>query len=620
MERHRWFVLFDFGLIFVLTAAMAASYSGLLEADLSYVILAVAAALGTLFVLVNAFISLKAGKLSVDLLAATALIASLASKEMAAAAFINLMLASARIFSRYTEGRAKAAIQSLMKLRPEKVRLQQPGGIILVPIERVREGDIVVAEAGDRIPIDGTIVEGEANIDQSSLTGESVPIAKSKGDKVYSATFNVSGSLIIRAEKVGKDTTLQKIINLVESSQKEKSEIRTTAERFTAWYIAVVIVGSVLIYAISHNFPLVLSLLLVVCADDIAIAIPVTFLGSIGYAARRGVIIKGGKFLEAISETKTVIVDKTGTLTKGKLKVYRVEFFGRYKEKEFLLLASASESLSSHPVSKAVLNYAESKGVKPERPDKFHEIPGRGTRAVYHGKLLCSGKVSFIEEMGFLLSDKEKVKINEAEESGLSITVFGYNGKVAGFVAYADEIRPSVASAFKKLKNLGVESIVMLTGDNEKAAGMIAKQAGISDYRANLTPAEKVESIKKRIRKGSRVVMIGDGVNDAAALAVADIGIAMGAIGSDAAIEAADIALMHDNFSLIPEMIKLGRWTMKVVKQDFIIWGIVNVVGITLVFAGALGPRGASAYNFLTDFLPFFNSLKIFGLSKKLNV
>lgn len=280
--------------------------------------------IATIPVIWSAAKAVMSREISVDLLASVALVASFLAEQWSSVAFINLMLTSARIFGDYTESKARAAIESLLKLRPEKIKVRRGKEVVEIHIGDVKIGDLVVIETGDRIPVDGEIMQGDASIDQSSLTGESIPVNKTVSDKVLSSTLNVSGSLLVRAEKIGKDTTLEKIIALVDESQKQKSNIRTVADKFADWYVAIAFVGAVLIYISSRDINLVLAVLLVVCADDIAIAVPLAFYSAIGYAARRGVIVKGGKFLEGLTKIKTVIMDKTGTLTLGKLKVNEI--------------------------------------------------------------------------------------------------------------------------------------------------------------------------------------------------------------------------------------------------------------------------------------------------------
>lgn len=601
-------------LIVVLIAGLVLSFSKLAPDEFSRAFLIVISGLATIPVILSAADSLKNKKVSVDLLASIALVASLAAREWTSAVFINLMLTSARLLQSYAQDRASYAIESLLKLRPNKVKVKRGERIFEESVSKLKVGDLIVIESGERIPVDGIIETGDASIDQSSLTGESVPVSKSKGDKIFSSTLNVSGSLTVKTEKVGKETMLEKIIDLVEKAQEAKPGINTIAERFTGWYIFLIFVGSVLIYALSRNFTLLLSVLLVACADDIAVAIPIAFLVSIGRTAKEGIIIKGGNFLEGLTKIKTMVVDKTGTLTRGKMSVDKVVAFGDFSHDFVIRLAATAEFFSEHPAAKAITHYAKSKKIEFQKPTEFNESPGRGSTASYKETKIITGKLSFLQESGVKISAHQSEEISKIKNRGLNTTLVGYGDQLIGVVALADEVRPEIKGTIAKLRKMGVRHWIMLTGDNEKVARRIADTVGITEFHANLLPEDKLDYIKKHLNKKSKLAMVGDGVNDAAALAISDIGIAMGAIGSDAAIEAADVALMKDDFSKIPDIIRAGKRTMRISYQDFAIWGIVNAVGLFLVFAKFIGPEGAAAYNFITDFFPLINSVRLFRM------
>lgn len=569
--------------------------------------------IGTLFVAIDAVKAIIKKEISVDLLAAIALFASVLNFEWMSVVFINLMITSARIFGQYTEGVASGAIKSLLKIRPEKVKIKENDKITEVPLAQVKAGDMVIVETGDRVAVDGVIVEGEASIDQSTLTGESIPVSKEKGDRVLSATLNLSGTILVRVEKIGKDTTFEKILRLIEEAQNNKVKIVTLGQKFASWYVALSLVGSIIIYVFSHNLSLVLSVLLVVCADDIAIAVPMAFWAAIGYAAKRGIIVKGTDILEGVTKVKTLIVDKTGTLTRGKIKITGVGGFRKEDTKHILALVSGAESISDHPIARAIVAYAKEKGVTINAPSKFKEFPAKGV-IVNKGKgKLIVGKVDFIKEQGVNIDKSEKLEIDSFLQGGSNLVLVALNSKLIGFVTFEDDIKPKIRETINRLRAKGIENVYMLTGDNQYVAKKIAHDAGITDFQANLLPDQKLQFVKEHLSQKAKIAFVGDGVNDAAALAQADIGIAMGAIGADAAIESADIALMNDDFSKIDEAITIGNFTLGVAKQNFAIWMVVNVVGLFLVFNGTIGPSGAALYNFLTDFLPIANSLRLLG-------
>ncbi len=606
------FLTLDNGLLLLLVVVLVIHYSRLLPMIIGEEVVIVVAILSTLPVIISAAVALKNRKISVDLLGGIALITAIWAQQWVSVVFINLMMTSARILDVYTEDRTRHAIEKLLKLRPDKVKVRRGKEVIEENINRIKVGDLLVIDLGERIPVDGKVVEGEASVDQSSLTGESAPIEKTKDSPVFSSTLIVDGSLTILAEKVGKDTTLEKIIELVKTSQKNKPKVGAIADKFAAWYVALALIGAAVLYIFTRNLYLVLSVLLVACADDIAVAVPLGFLASIGHAARSGIIIKGGDFLESLTRVKLIFVDKTGTLTKGKLKVHQVVAWGDYDETQVLRLAATAEFFSDHPAAKAIVKQAEKQKIKFPKPNDYKEYPGHGATAADNGKTLLIGKLSFLKESGVEFSYHQLTEINAEKDKGFNITLIATGKEPVGFIILADEVKGETREAIDRARLMGITRWVMLTGDNEKVAQRVAEEVGITEYQSNLLPENKLAIIKKSLNKKYKVAMVGDGVNDAAALALADVGIAMGAIGSDAAIEAADIALMKDDLLKIDEAVSIGKKTMRVVYENFAIWAVVNVVGFILIFAKVIGPEGASAYNFITDFFPLFNSFRLF--------
>ncbi|MCX6813596.1 MAG: cation-translocating P-type ATPase [Candidatus Azambacteria bacterium] len=611
-EKTKMFFNYDTGLEIVLLAGLALTYFGLLPQKMTGVITAAIGIIATIPVIISAIKSIAKRKINIDLLASIALAASIIQREWTSILFINLMITSARIFSDYTESRSRRAIEHLMKLKPQKARVKRGEEIIELPIEKLKSGDIILSELGERIPVDGIIEKGEAEVDQSSLTGVSIPVSKKTGEKVLSSTIIVSGSLEIRAEKIGKETAFEKVIEMVESSQENKAPITTLGEKFSRWYIFITLAGAILVFIFSKNASLVLAVLLVACADDVAVAIPLAFLTSIAHSAKHGAVVKGGNFIEALAQIKVIITDKTGTLTRGKLKVEKIFAFNGKTEKDTARAASAVALLSDHPTAQAVKRYIKIKNITVQEPSGIKEYSGKGAIAEFQGKKITTGKMSFFEELGIKISEDARKEAAIESEKGFIVMFVAEEKEFYGFITLSDEVRAGAKEAISELKKLGVQKIVMLTGDNKKIAERVADEVGIEEYHANLMPEDKINYLKQSLNKKYKTAMLGDGVNDAATLGLADVGIAMGVIGSDAAIEAADIALMRDDIKQVPELIKIGKTTMRVVKQDLLIWGAINVIGLVLVFGRVIGPEGAAAYNFLTDFLPLFNSLRLF--------
>jgi len=615
--EHSFFFWLDIFLIAGSSFVLVFDYFHIARGFRDFALLEIISLIGLLPVFFGALSALVKRKLTVDLLASVALAFALIAGEWRSAAFVTLMLASARLFARYTGDRARTAIQSLLKLRPSKAHICLPDGkIIEVDIDKIKVGDLVLAESGERLAVDGVVENGEADIDQSSLTGESEPVAKKVGDEVFSSTLNISGSITIKAMKVGEDTAFSKVLDLVEKSQTSKAAIGSIVDGFAAWYIVLSLLGSLLLYFFTKNITLVLSVLLVSCADDLAVAVPLAFTAAIGAAARRGIIIKGGDFIEGLTKIKVMIFDKTGTLTQGKPAIQNIVVFNHYSREDFLSLVGAAENESEHPAAKAIKEYVINEKISLPKVSDVHEMPGYGIMCIVNWEQIFAGKLNFLQDNGIKFAPEELKLIDEEKAKRRTVTILGTKGKAIGFISLADAIRPAAVRAVEKIKKLGVEKLIMLTGDNEKTAQAISQEVGLNEFHANLTPEGKIDYLKKILNPNYKVAMTGDGVNDAAALSLVDIGISMGAIGSDAAVQSSDVVLMRDDLMGIPEAMYISRYTMKIVKQDLWIWGIVNVLGLILVFGGIIGPSAAAAYNFFTDFLPLLNSLKLFQLHK----
>ena len=578
--------------------------------------------IGLIPVVQSALESLREKKINVDLLASIALLFSFISQEWGSLLFINLMLAAARILDLYTKRRVSISLESLAKLKPIKARVLKSADLRLgheqktveVPLSAVKVGDLIVVNLGEQIPVDGIVFQGSATINQASLTGESMPVLREVNDKVFSATIITSGNIIVRAERIGAETTFELMVKLVEASQDVKTRMKTLAERFASWYIAIMLVVSAVLYLTTFNAPLVLAVILVVCADDIAIAIPLAYIIAIGTAARRGIIVKSADFLEQVAKVTTLIVDKTGTLTLGKLTVVGINSFSNTHTTQTLELACAICSRSTHPVSKAIFQYAKEHINTCGTLDHFQEVEGRGIiGTASNGKKIILGRPDFLDEQGIKFDSEVSRAVTNGITQSQNVTLIALDGQVIGMFALADEIRAGVLETVTTLKQSGIKEIIMLTGDNEGVAKNIADHMGIDKYYARLLPEHKVYVLEDYVGKAGRTVaMVGDGVNDAAVLTRSDVGIAMGGIGTDAAIESADIVLMQDDFGKILEVRGIAKKVMAVARENFAIWAVINAIGLYFVFTGVFDPSKAAAYNFLTDFIPIANSLRLF--------
>ena len=615
--EETFFLVMDIGLIIATIIMLVASF--FLHKDLANTILATLTAIGLIPVAVSAIRSLIRKQLSVDLLAVIALVFSLISREWFSAGFITLMLAFARLFDRITEARANKTIQSLMKYHVENVRVQVGETIREVHISEVKKGDHVIVESGDRMPVDGTVISGAADINESSLTGESELVPKKAGDQVYTATINESGSIVVRAEKLGADTTLSRMINLVDEASRQKNDAERAADRFTQWYIALSLVAAGTMYMLGVTPRNILSVLLVVCADDIAVAVPLAFTAAISRAAKRGVIVKGSQAFEQISRLKYILTDKTGTLTRGKPKVIDIKAYGPWSTEQVIERFGMGASESRHMVSRAILEYMSEHHLSVHAPHESSEVSGQGITFSHDNQKMFIGRLSFLETQKVHMDQTVTKDIAIEKDAGRGVVVLAIDGEIAGLLSYRDEIRPRVKEIIAETKELGVLEWHMLTGDNERAAAPVVRELGIDDFHANMTPETKVAFIKSfqekhraHARRANQQVVgyIGDGVNDAGALALVDVSIAMGGVGADAAIEAADITIMKDHLSRLPEVMRLSQRVIRIMHQNFAIWAITNIVGLGLVAFGIIGPAGAATYNFLTDFLPIGNALR----------
>lgn len=591
--------------------ALLLSSTQILPTDVTTVLLVIINLFGIIPVVLSAVRALESRKINIDLLASIALIFSLIAGELSSAVFINLMLSFARIFSKYTEGSIRRALESLLELRPQTARVFRQGDFVEVGISELVKGDIVMTKLGERIAVDGEIVQGSGSIDQSSFTGESIPVERKTGDKVLTSTLLVAGELQVRAEKVGGDTAFARVVRLVDDAQKNKSRIDGLGQRFASIYVITILIISIVLFLAGHNLSLILSVLLVVCADDIAVAIPLAFTAAMSMLARKGILVKGGIYLENLGKLKTLLFDKTGTLTTGRLRVKSLVTFGdEFDALQVLQMAGSLADFSTHPVSKAIHQYMHDSKLAIEPVIGLKETSGNGLAGEIGGVDILLGKLEFIKSVNASIDKEAELKISELQRQGDNLTFVLVGGRLAGMFVIADEVKSESRLAISQLRGLGVDEIIMLTGDNDLVASGVANQVGINEYQANLLPEDKLKFLERAIGRGGVVGMVGDGVNDAPVLNLATVGIAMGAIGSDVAVQSADVVLMRDDLLEIPYAVKVGRRVNMISKQNFILWIIMNAVGLTLVFNGTFTPAGAAAYNFVTDIFTILNAMR----------
>ncbi|MHC4643515.1 MAG: heavy metal translocating P-type ATPase, partial [Planctomycetota bacterium] len=490
-------------------------------------------------------------KITVNVFVAVALIATLAIGEFRPAALIVFIMAVAGALESYTLDKTRSSIRALLDLTPKMATVRRGDQEVTIPAGEVRIDDIVVVRPGGRIPIDGVVIAGESCVNQAPITGESMPVDKSKGGEVFGGTLNETGRLEIKTTKIGRDTTLAKIVHLVEQAQGTKAPIQNLADRFTVWFLPTVLVLATIAFITSGDVKVAVSVLLVACPCAFAIATPTAVTAGISNMARRAVLIKGGIFLELAKKIDVLLVDKTGTFTLGKPKVVDVVAFDGISEEEVLRLAAIAEKYSEHPLATSVMARAKECGIQIPDPHEFKIEVAMGVTARLDGKKILVGKNKLLKEKGISIAESIEQAVSEQTEQGRTAILVANDNKPVGLIAIADEIRPETPQAIASLKAMGIKKITMLTGDNHKVAKAVAEEIGVDDLKAELLPEQKLQFVKKLQEQGHLVGMIGDGINDAPALALADVGIAMGAAGTDVAIETADVTLMNDDISRV---------------------------------------------------------------------
>jgi Cu+-exporting ATPase len=559
----------------------------------------------------HAVIDLKSKTITAEVFMALGVVASTAIGEFRSAAIIAFFMLVSEFIDSFTIEKSRRAIKELIDMAPKVARVIRDDKEVEIPIEEVKKGDIVLIKPGEKIPVEGVIISGRGFVNQAPITGESIPVEKKEGDTVYAATINQLGVLFIKVTHTSEDTTYARIIKLVEEAEASKSPLQRVADRFAAYFTPAILFIAIITFLATFKITNSIAVIVVACPCTIAIATPLAVVASMGKAAKKGIIVKGGRYLEMLAKVDTIVVDKTGTITIGDPVVTDIKGFESHDDKKILSCAASIERYSEHPLAKAIMKKARSLNLDILSPEHYRVVPGMGIEAVIDGKKMYLGSKEMILTSNIKISDEVERYIKEKEEEGKTVLILSHDDTVCGVISVADVVREGSIEAINSLKDLGFNPPIMLTGDNPKAAKAIASSVGISDVRAGLLPEDKLRIIQELSHKGKRVLMIGDGINDAPALAQADVGIVMGAIGSDAAIEASDVALMRDEWQQIPEAIKIGKKTFRVIKENLAIGIIFNLIGISLASSGILSPAMAAVAHVVPDVLVFINSSRL---------
>ena len=530
-------------------------------------------------------------KITVNVFVTVALIATVAVGEFLSAAIIVFIMAVAGGLESYTLDKSRRSIRTLLDLTPKTAAVRYGDKEVTVPVSEVQTGDIVIVRPGEHIPVDGIVLSGTSSVNQAPITGESMPVEKFKGGEVFSGTLNETGHLEIQTNKTGTDTTLAGIVHLVEEAQETKAPIQNVADRFTVWFLPAVLLLAVIGFFTSGDIKVSVSILLVACPCAFAIATPTAVTAGISNMARRAVLAKGGIFFELAGKIDALLVDKTGTFTLGRPRVTEVAAFGDKSEEEILQLTAIAEKYSEHPLARSIMTHAEECGIKVPDPYEFRVEVGMGVTARWNDRQIFVGKKEFLFDKGISFNGDIEKRISEHVEQGRTAILVANDMRTIGLIAIADEIRPETSRAIKSLKKtLGIQRISMLTGDNPKVARAVAEEIGVDDFQAELLPEQKQEFVKTLQSEGHIVGMIGDGINDAPALALADVGIAMGAAGTDVAVEAADVTLMNDDLSRVVDFMWMSQKVLRRIKLNIFFSIIYNAVGLFLASLGMLTP------------------------------
>ncbi|MEX2170823.1 MAG: cation-translocating P-type ATPase [Pirellulales bacterium] len=560
-----------------------------------------------------------------NLLMTVAVAGAIAIGEWFEAAAVAFLFSLSLLLESWSVGRARRAVAALMQIAPPMARvLRENGSTEEIAPDQVSVGATLVVKPGEKIPLDGRVKEGESDVNQAPITGESQPVIKKPGDDVFAGTINGDGALQIESTKPSTDTTLAKIIRMISAAQSRRGPSEQWVEKFARIYTPVVMLLAAVVFLIptlafgrdiSIWFYRALVLLVIACPCALVISTPVSIVAGLTAAARQGVLIKGGVYLEAPAYLNAIALDKTGTLTAGRPQVVEIVPLSGHDERELIERAAGMEQHSEHPIARAVLDYAAAHDITPSKTANFQVIKGKGATATFGDREFWLGSHRYLEERG-----QETDEIHQRLESmsglGRTVVVVGHDQHVCGLIALADEVRPGIRKTLDDLRAAGIKHLIMLTGDNRPTAEAIAKETGVDEFLAELLPEDKVAAVEALVSKYERVAMVGDGVNDAPALARATIGIAMGSAGTDAAIETADIALMSDDLTRLPWLIRHSRRTLTIIRQNIAFSLAVKALFVVLTLIGISSLWGAIAADTGASLLVIFNGLRLLAITK----
>ncbi|WP_440999302.1 heavy metal translocating P-type ATPase [Fodinibius sp. SL11] len=588
----------------------------------------------------RAWQGLKNRHTNIELLVSIAAVGGLAIGVYWESAAVTFLFLLGGWLEARTLSKTRSTLKELVDMAPETAIVLEDGQQNEIPARKVQSGSLILVKPGGKIPVDGIVESGHTTVDESMVTGESMPAEKQRGDEVYAGTINRNGSIQVRATHAGVDTTLAKIIRRVEEAQEEKAPTQRFIEQFAIWYTPGIVALSVISFAITHNLELALTLLVIGCPGALVISTPISIISGIGRAAKKGILIKGGEYLENAGNITAIALDKTGTLTEGNPKVTDVLNFkpvaviagGTFEgeslsassknpdknekescsdvEQDILSWAAIAESVSEHPLADAILAATDNSSEVLEA-DRFTAHTGKGIEAEYQSNHILVGQTEFIKEQGVVIDDQAEAEIEKLAEFGRTVVLVAVNGELIGALGIMDTLRSNAEQMVQELRNFGVERLLMITGDASGTACHVAEAAGIDEVHAGMLPEDKLEVVKKLQKEGHKVAMTGDGINDAPALATADLGIAMGVAGTDVAIETADLALMSDDLLKIPEALNLSKKTLRNIRQNVVVALVTVAALLTGVFLGSVHMAGGMLIHELSVMAVILNGMRL---------
>ncbi|AIS32076.1 heavy metal translocating P-type ATPase [Methanobacterium formicicum] len=550
--------------------------------------------------------------LKANVLVSIALIASLLIGEYFAAAEIAVIMMIGEILEDRTVRKARESVKKLLELTPPMARIKTPDGEREIPVEDLAMGDILLVKPGESIPVDGIIIKGHTSIDQSILTGESMPVDKKIGDEIFIGTLNQLGVIEVEATKVGEDTSLAKLIRLVRDSEDKKAPVVRLTDRVATVIVPLAVAASLITYFLTQDIIRLVTILVVFCPCALVLATPTAIMAGIGNASRKGILIKSGEALETVGKVDVIAFDKTGTITYGKPEVAEVmSLSDEYTPEEILSISAMAEKFSEHPIGQAVLHKAENELLSVDDPQKFRVELGQGVEADIDNQQVLVGNRKLMDN-NLVLITPEMIDIMKFQENrGKTVLLVAIEQSIIGIITVADRIKGESREIVEELKEIGIKEVFLLTGDNQVTASSIARDIGVDRVYSQQLPEDKVRVIEEQLQQNRKVGMIGDGINDAPALARSNVGVAMGALGSDVAIETADVALMSDDISKIPELIHLSRKVRGTINVNIVVPILINFTAIVLAAFGIIGPVAGALIHNLGSVLVVGNSSRL---------